>query len=59
MYYQLNCTITIVVVVFIITDKKLMFNLHSQLASDEYPIPGYENEVLRMLGSPYTLENSG
>ena len=50
---QLNCTITMVVVEVIITGKKLMFSLHSQLASDEYLIPGYGNEDPRMLGSPY------
>ena len=53
---QLNSTITMVVVVVIITDKKLMFSLHSQLASDEYPIQGYGNEDPRMLGSPYPRE---
>ena len=40
---QLNCTKTMVVVVVIITDKNLTFSLHSQLASDEYLIPGYGN----------------
>ena len=41
---QLNCTKTMVVVlVVIITDKYLMFSLHSQLASDECLIPGYGN----------------
>ena len=49
---SLNCTKTMVVVVVIITDKNLMFSLHSQLASDEYLIPGYGNEDPRMLGSP-------
>ena len=34
-----SCTKTMVVAVVIITDKKLMFSLHSQLASDEYLIP--------------------
>ena len=53
---QLNCTITMVVVVVIITDNKLMLSLHSQLASDEYPIPGYQNEDPKMLGSPYPRE---
>ena len=53
---QLNCTITMVIVVVIITDNKLMFSLHSQLASDEYPIPGYRNEDPKMLGSPYPRE---
>ena len=53
---QLNCTITMVVVVVIMTDKNIMFSLHYQLASDEYPIPGYGNEDLRMLGSPYPRE---
>ena len=52
---QLNCTKTMVVVV-ITTDKNLMFSLHSQLASDEYLIPGYGNENPRMLGSPYPRE---
>ena len=52
----LNCTKTMVVVVVIITDKNLMFSLHSQLASDEYLIPGYGNEDPRMLGSPYPRE---
>ena len=42
--------------VVIITDKKLMFSLHSQLTADEYPIPGYGNEDPRMLGSPYPRE---
>ena len=37
MYKQLNCTITMIVVVVIITDNKLMFSLHSQLASDSDP----------------------
>ena len=48
---QLNCTKTmvVVVVVVIITGKHLMFSLHSQLASDEYLIPGYGNEDPRML----------
>ena len=50
---QLNCTIPMVVLVVIIADNKLMFSLHSQLASDEYPIPGYGNKDPRMLGSPY------
>ena len=53
---QLNCTITMVVVEVIITDKKFMFSLHFQLASDEYPIPSYRNEDPRMLGSPYPRE---
>ena len=52
---QLNCK-TMVVVVVIITDKNLMFSLHSQLASDEYLIPGYGNEDPRMRGSPYPQE---
>ena len=55
---QLNCTKTLVLVVVIITDKILMFSLHPQLASDEYPIRGHENEDPRMLGS-HTIENSG
>ena len=53
---QLNCTKIMVVVVVIITNKKLMFSLHSQLASEEYPIPGYGNEDPSMLGSPYPRE---
>ena len=53
---QWNCTKTMVVVVVIITDKNLMFSLHSQLASDGYLIPGYGNEDPRMLGSPYPRE---
>ena len=55
---QLNCTKTMVVVVVIITDKNLMFSLHSQLASDEYLIPGYGTRTPECLVAR-TLENSG